>query len=122
MSRAEKAAFVDGSDRLVWSNSAISSHWPITAVSLSRRSTRFRRTSFLKAGVHYEVIKNKLAKRAIAGSKRSSHETSLSGMTAWIISGDDPIDAAKVLKAEIQELVKKEVFTCQGRLLRWRGR
>ena len=37
----------------------------------------------------------------------------LSGMTGWVISGDDPIDAAKTLKAVIKELdfKNKDKFT-----------
>jgi large subunit ribosomal protein L10 len=38
----------------------------------------------------------------------------LVGMTAWIISGEDPIAAAKVLKAETKNLVKDEVFALKG--------
>jgi large subunit ribosomal protein L10 len=72
------------------------------------------RNKFREAGVHYEVIKNKLAKRAIAGSDKEALNDLLVGMTAWVISGDDPIAAAKVLKAETQELVKNERFTLKG--------
>ena len=73
------------------------------------------RNKFREASVHYEVIKNKLAKRAIAGSDKEAMGDLLVGMTAWIISGEDPIAAAKVLKAETKEaLVKKEVFTVKG--------
>ena len=38
----------------------------------------------------------------------------LVGMTAWIIAGEDPIAAAKVLKAETKVLVDKERFTLKG--------
>ena len=72
------------------------------------------RNKFREAGVHYEVIKNKLAKRAIAGSDKEALNDLLVGMTAWVISGDDPIAAAKVLKAETKELVKNERFTLKG--------
>jgi large subunit ribosomal protein L10 len=35
-------------------------------------------------------------------------------MTSWIISGEDPIAAAKVLKAETEKLIKDERFTIKG--------
>jgi large subunit ribosomal protein L10 len=38
----------------------------------------------------------------------------LQGMTTWIISGEDPIAAAKLLKAETKELVKDEKFSIKG--------
>ena len=73
-----------------------------------------QRTKFRNAGIHYEVIKNKLAKHAIAGSDKEALNELLVGMTSWIISGEDPIAAAKVLKAETEKLVKDERFTIKG--------
>ncbi len=99
MSRAEKANFVDGlSSRL---DSA-----PFVALAdyrgISVQEVNALRNKFRDAGIHYEVIKNKLAKRAIAGSEKEGLNDFLIGMTSWIISGEDPIAAAKVLKAEQQ--------------------
>ena len=111
MSREEKAALVDDlTSRL---ESA-----PFVALAdyrgISVEQVNALRNKFREAGVHYEVIKNKLAKRAIAGSEKEAMNDLLVGMTAWIISGEDPIAAAKLLKAETKDLVKNEVFALKG--------
>jgi large subunit ribosomal protein L10 len=38
----------------------------------------------------------------------------LSGMTGWVISGDDPIATAKVVRDAIKDLNKAEKFTIKG--------
>jgi len=111
MSRAQKETLVDElSSRL---ESA-----PFVALAdyrgISVEQVNALRNKFREAGLHYEVIKNKLAKRAIAGSDKEAMNDLLVGMTAWIISGEDPIAAAKVLKAETGDLVKNEVFALKG--------
>ena len=111
MSRTEKASIVDGlSSRL---ESA-----PFVALAdyrgISVAEVTELRAKFKDAGLHYEVIKNKLAKRAIEGTELESLAELLSGMTTWIISGEDPIAAAKLLKAETKELIKDEKFTIKG--------
>ena len=111
MSRNEKVAMVDGlSSRL---ESA-----PFVALAdyrgISVGEVTDLRAKFKDAGVHYEVIKNKLAKRAIEGTELESLSELLSGMTTWIISGEDPIAAAKLLKAETKALIKDEKFTIKG--------
>ena len=111
MSRAEKANVVDGlTTRL--------ENAPFVALAdyrgISVEEVNALRNKFREAGVHYEVIKNKLAKRAIAGSEKEAMNDLLVGMTAWIISGEDPIAAAKLLKAETKDLVKSEVFALKG--------
>ena len=111
MSRSEKASIVDGlSSRL--------ENAPFVALAdyrgISVAEVTDLRAKFKDAGVHYEVIKNKLAKRAIEGTELESLAELLQGMTTWIISGEDPIAAAKLLKAETNELVKNEKFTIKG--------
>ena len=111
MSRNEKVAIVDGlSSRLETA--------PFVALAdyrgISVAEVTDLRAKFKDAGVHYEVIKNKLAKRAIEGTELESLSELLSGMTTWIISGEDPIAAAKLLKAETKNLVKDEKFTIKG--------
>ena len=111
MSRNEKVAIVDGlSSRLETA--------PFVALAdyrgISVAEVTDLRAKFKDAGIHYEVIKNKLAKRAIEGTELESLAELLSGMTTWIISGEDPIAAAKLLKAETKTLVKEEKFTIKG--------
>ena len=111
MSRADKVNVVDGlTSRL--------EDAPFVALAdyrgISVEEVNALRNKFREAGIHYEVIKNKLAKRAIAGSDKEALNDLLIGMTSWIISGEDPIAAAKVLKAETSTLVKEEKFTIKG--------
>jgi large subunit ribosomal protein L10 len=111
MSRANKATLVDGLTTRLESAPfvALADYRGITVEEVNELRTKFR-----NAGIHYEVIKNKLAKRAIAGSDKEALNELLVGMTSWIISGEDPIAAAKVLKAETEKLVKDERFTIKG--------
>jgi large subunit ribosomal protein L10 len=75
----------------------------------------FRRTLAAK-GIEYEVIKNTLVRRALAGTEYEAVVANLVGMTGWVISGEDPIDAAKTLKLVFKELdfEKKEKFGLKG--------
>lgn len=111
MSRAEKANLVDGlSSRLETAPFvALADYRGITVEEVNALRNKFR-----DAGIHYEVIKNKLAKRAIADSEKEGLNDFLIGMTSWIISGEDPIAAAKVLKAETESLIKDEKFSIKG--------
>ena len=111
MSRAEKANLVDGLTTRLENAPfvALADYRGITVEEVTALRNKFR-----EAGVHYEVVKNKLAKRAIAGSDKEALNELLVGMTSWIISGEDPIAAAKVLKAETETLVKEEKFTIKG--------
>jgi len=111
MSRANKATLVDGLTTRLESAPfvALADYRGITVEEVNELRTKFK-----NAGIHYEVIKNKLAKRAIAGSDKEALNELLVGMTSWIISGEDPIAAAKVLKAETEKLVKDEKFTIKG--------
>jgi large subunit ribosomal protein L10 len=111
MSRANKATLVDGLTTRLESAPfvALADYRGITVEEVNELRTKFR-----NAGIHYEVIKNKLAKRAIAGSDKEALNELLVGMTSWIISGEDPIAAAKVLKAETEKLVKDERFAIKG--------
>ena len=75
--------------------------------------TAFRDT--LRAnGMKYEVIKNTLARRAIAGTPLEPLAEHLSGMTGWVISGEDPIRSAKTLRDATKEFVKEEKFIIKG--------
>jgi len=49
------------------------------------------------AGARYVVVKNTLAKRALAAKNIGSLDTSLAGPTGLVLAGTDPLAAAKVL-------------------------
>ena len=73
----------------------------------------FRR-SLAEQGMGYKVIKHTLAKRAIAGTPMEGLSEHLTGMTGWVISGEDPILAAKTLREATKELDKAEKFVIKG--------
>jgi len=75
--------------------------------------TAFRR-KLKAAGMHYEVIKNKLALRAIEGTPLEGLSDQLLGMTGWVLSGEDPIAGAKMLRAETTEFQKHKKFILKG--------
>ena len=69
------------------------------------------RRALEKEGVEYLVIKNTLAKRAIAGTPMEGLGEHLSGMSGWILSGEDPVAAAKALRENTKDLIKAEKFS-----------
>lgn len=65
-------------------------------------------------GVEYQVIKNTLGRRAIAGTEMEDLSQHLTGMTGWVLSGEDPIDCAKALRDATKDLHKSEKFAFKG--------
>lgn len=72
------------------------------------------RNALRENGMRYEVIKNSLARRAIAGTPLEGLSEHLSGMTGWVISGEDPILAAKTLRDATKAFEKAEKFVIKG--------
>ena len=64
----------------------------------SVESTNALRRTLEKSGGQWRVVKNTLAKRALAGTALEPLSEHFKGMTAVAISGDDPVGTAKVLK------------------------
>jgi large subunit ribosomal protein L10 len=111
MNRTQKAeAIADFADRL--------SRAPFVAVADYRGITVEQinglRRALEKEGVEYMVIKNSLAKRAIAGTPMEGLGEHLSGMSSWVLSGEDPVAAAKVLRENTKDLVKADTFTLKA--------
>jgi large subunit ribosomal protein L10 len=67
-----------------------------------------------KHGVEYQVIKNSLASRAIAGTEKEGLSEMMTGMTGFVISGEDPIATAKIVRETIKPFKKLERFTIKG--------
>jgi large subunit ribosomal protein L10 len=61
------------------------------------------RQSCRQQGVRFQVIKNTLAKRAIAGTDMEVLNDQLVGPTAWAFSLEDPVVPAKVLLDFLKE-------------------
>lgn len=62
-----------------------------------------------KEGIHIEVIKNTLSKRAIAGTSKETLAPHFKGNIAVIFSGEDAIAAAKLVKAQAKENDKLKI-------------
>jgi len=56
------------------------------------------RSSLKKAGLHYEVVKNTIAKRALKGTPMENFTKSVTGMSGWVFSNEDAIASAKVIR------------------------
>lgn len=54
------------------------------------------------AGIHFEVVKNTLAKRAIAGSDREALAPHFKGNIGVVFSSEDPIATAKVFRDQVK--------------------
>jgi large subunit ribosomal protein L10 len=72
------------------------------------------RDALREGGTAYMVVKNTLVRRAVAGTPYEGLDAYLSGMTGLVISGDDPIASAKVLREASKELEKVEKFELKG--------
>ncbi|HEX4562052.1 MAG TPA: 50S ribosomal protein L10 [Gemmatimonadales bacterium] len=62
-----------------------------------------------KAGGEYVVVKNTLARRALGDAKVSGLDEHLSGPTALVLAGADPVASAKVLTDFAREFEKPSV-------------
>ena len=54
-------------------------------------------------GVHYQVVKNTLSKRAVEGTDLEGLTQHFQGPIGVLFAGEDPIAAAKLLKAQLKE-------------------
>ena len=71
------------------------------------------RRSFEEKGIRYFVAKNSLINLAVKGTEREGLGQYLKGMTGVVLSGDDAIETAKVLRSTVKEF-KGETFTLKG--------
>jgi large subunit ribosomal protein L10 len=111
MDRTEKAEYVNAlAERLKKA--------PLVMVADYRKVTVAEINAFRRAmqakGLQYEVIKNTLARRAIAGTPMEAVAPMLTGMTGWIISSEDPIESAKVVREATKDLKKAEKLVIKG--------
>lgn len=95
MNRQEKAAFVGSfHDALKASPLVVAAGFKGTTVNQANSLRR----QLEKKGVRLRVVKNTLAKRALAGTGMEELAPHLVGMTALFLSNEDPIASAKVLR------------------------
>ena len=54
-------------------------------------------------GTHFQVVKNTLSRRALEGTEKGTLSDHFKGPIGIFFSGEDPIGAAKLLKAQIKD-------------------
>ena len=86
---------------------------------LSVASVMALRRKCRDSGVHYKVVKNTLAKRALQGTGMETLTNLLAGPNAWAVHPSDQIAAAKVLSdfAKDHEALKIRGGYMEGRVL-----
>lgn len=99
MNRAQKTEFVD----------AIKARFdeaPFVALTDFKGSTVLEMETFRRAaeekGIHFQVVKNTLCKRALSGTEMESLSEHFKGNIGVVFSGEDPISAAKMLKDQVK--------------------
>lgn len=106
MNRTDKAEFVERFSTAVAQS-------PLVILLDYRGATVAESTALrskLKAkGLHVEVVKNTLARRAITGTEKEVLSPHLVGMTSMVLSGEDPIGAARLLKESLDAKGKLQV-------------
>lgn len=111
MNRAQKTEYVDAlSERIKAA--------PFVALAdyrgISVNQVTELRHTLTAAGVTYVVAKNTLVRRAIAGTEYEGIGQYLTGMTAVVLSNEDPVASAKALRDATKDLKKAEKFTVKG--------
>ena len=111
MNKAQKIEFVQElSERLAEAPLLILTDYRTITVAEVNKLRR----EFEEKGVEYRVVKNSLLKRALMGTDKEGLVEYLTGMTGVILSGEDPIAAAKAARAATKELQVAEKFTVKG--------
>lgn len=77
------------------------------------------RKQFRESGVEYKVLKNRLAKRALNNAGISELDEYLKGVTAFIITDDDPVSPAKIIKEfnKKNEILHVKAVYVEGKIL-----
>jgi large subunit ribosomal protein L10 len=71
------------------------------------------RRAFEERGIRYFVAKNSLINLAVKGTEREGLGQYLKGMTGVILSGEDAIETAKIVRSTVKEF-KGETFLLKG--------
>jgi large subunit ribosomal protein L10 len=106
MERTEKTAFVEGIRQRL-------DNAPFLALLEYKGSTVAQMDQMRRAcepvGIHFQVIKNTLSKRAVEGTDKAALAAHFRGPIAVVFAGEDPIAAAKLIKEQVKANDKLEV-------------
>jgi len=109
MNRTQKAQFVEQlSERLGNSPFIALVNFRATTV----QATNALRRDFEKVGVEVKVVKNSLAKLAVAGTELEGLTEHFSDMTGIVFCSEDPVASAKVVKEKL--FIKNPPMTVKG--------
>lgn len=111
MNRTQKAELVDG---LATRLGSVPLLMLADYRSVTVKEIDVLRRELEKNGLEYQVIKNTLARRALMGTDREPLGELLVGMTGMILSGEDPIASAKVVRELVKPFIKLEKFVIKG--------
>ena len=100
MNREDKAAFIEEvRDRFVNAPLVILTDWKGSTVA----EMDALRRACEPVGVHFQVVKNTLCRRAIEGTDLEGLSEHFKGNIGVLFAGDDPIAAAKLFRAQKKE-------------------
>lgn len=103
MNREDKAAFIEEvRDRFVNAPLVILTDWKGSTVA----EMEALRRACEPAGVHFQVVKNTLCRRAIEGTDLEGLSEHFKGNIGVLFASDDPIAAAKLFRAQKKENAK----------------
>ena len=76
------------------------------------------RKKFREQNIEYKVLKNRLAKRSLNNAEISDLDPHLKGLNSFVISYDDPVAPAKVIKEfnKKNEFLKLKVVYLEGEI------
>ena len=76
------------------------------------------RKKFRESNIEYKVLKNRLAKRSLQAADINALDEHLTGVNAFVISYDDPVAPAKIIKEynKKKELLKLKVVYLEGQV------
>jgi large subunit ribosomal protein L10 len=76
------------------------------------------RKKFRDENIEYKVLKNRLAKRSLKAAEINELDEHLQGVNAFVISYDDPVAPAKIIKEynKKKEILKLKVVYLEGQV------
>lgn len=77
------------------------------------------RSKFREQKIEYKVLKNRLAKRSLNNAKITELDEHLNGVTSFVISYDDPVAPARILKEfnKKKEILRLKVVYLDGQII-----
>jgi large subunit ribosomal protein L10 len=77
------------------------------------------RSKFREQKIEYKILKNRLAKRSLNNAEITELDEHLNGVTSFVISYDDPVAPARILKEfnKKKEILRLKVVYLDGQII-----